>query len=270
VTAAETPPANGTPVLLTERHGPLLVLILNRPDRLNALSPELHAALLAAVSEAADDGAVRALAITGAGRAFCSGGDLGGGARERQTDEQRLERMLHHGRTTRLLHEMSKPTIALLNGAVAGAGLALALACDLRIAADDMVLTTAYAKIGLTGDHGVSWFLSALVGPSRAAELMFLSDKIDAAQALSLGLVNRVVPAAGLREDGLAVARRLSEGPPIALGQIKRNLRAAPLESLAQNQEREALAMIRCGRSDEVKEAMTARRERRAPVFTGS
>lgn len=257
------------PILLSERHGALLVLTLNRPDRLNALTPELHEALHFAIDAAARNPQVRAIALTGAGRAFCSGGDLGGGPRERLSHEQRIDRSLHHAEANRLLNEMPKPTIALVNGAAAGAGLSLALACDMRIAADDMMMTTAFARIGLSGDHGATWFLNALVGPSRAAELMFLSEKIDAAQAFAMGLVNRVVPAAELMTEGLAVAQRLSAGPPVALRHMKRNLRAAASGTLLESLEREAESMIRCSRTEDVKEALAARREKRTAVFTG-
>jgi 2-(1,2-epoxy-1,2-dihydrophenyl)acetyl-CoA isomerase len=225
--------------------------------------------LFNAVTKAAHDPEVRAVTIAGAGRAFCSGGDLGGGARERLSQEQRVDRALHHAEANRLLHEMPKPTIALLNGAVAGAGLALALACDLRIAADDLMMTTAYARIGLSGDHGATYFLNALVGPSRTAELMFLSDRIDAERASTWGLVNQVVPADRLREDGIALAQRLAAGPPVALRHMKRNIRAASSDALGESLEREAISMIRCGGTDDVKEGVAARRERRDPVFTG-
>jgi 2-(1,2-epoxy-1,2-dihydrophenyl)acetyl-CoA isomerase len=177
--------------------------------------------------------------------------------------------MLHHGEANLLLHEMPKPTVALVNGAAAGAGLALALACDIRVAADDMIMTTAYAKVGLSGDHGATYFLNALVGPSRTAELMFLSERVSAAQALQWGLVNRVVPAAKLRQEGLDLARALAAGPPVALRQMKRNIRAASSESLRVTMEREANSMVRCSRTEDVKEAALSRREKRPPVFIG-
>jgi len=261
--------AEKSSVLLAERHGHLLLLTLNRPDRLNALSPELHEALSVQINAAAIDPEVRAVAVTGAGRGFCSGGDLGGGSRERLTQEARIDHMLHHAEANRLLHEMPKPTIALINGAAAGAGLALALACDLRVAANDAMLTTAYSKVGLSGDHGATYFLTRLVGPSRASELMFLSGRVGAEEALAWGLVNRVVPAASFQEEGLAFARTLSEGPPVALRLMKRNIRAAVSGTLVENIEREAAAMIRCAKTEDIKEAMAARREKRKPEFLG-
>jgi 2-(1,2-epoxy-1,2-dihydrophenyl)acetyl-CoA isomerase len=257
------------PILLNERDGHLAILTLNRPDRLNALSRELHEALTEALREAAHDPDVRAVVLTGAGRGFCSGGDLGGGGREHMTQEARIDRLLHHAEANLLLHEMPKPTVALINGAAAGAGLALALACDIRIAADDMIMTTAYAKVGLSGDHGVTFLLNALVGPSRAAELMFLSERVEAARALELGLVNRVVPAPSLRTDGLELARALAAAPPVAIRHMKRNIRAAGSESLRDNMEREAASMVRCSRTEDAKEAALSRREKRAAVFLG-
>lgn len=264
------PPATDD-VLGIERDGRLLILTLNRPDRLNALSPALHRALHAAVHDAATNPAVGAVVLTGAGRAFCSGGDVGERDRSAapQTQEQRIDAMLVNGGTTRLLHDMGKPTLALVNGAAAGAGLTLALACDMRIASDDAVFTTAYVRLGLSGDHGAAWFLTKLVGPARAAELMYLSERVDAAGALALGLVNRVVAAGSLLAHGIEIGHRLANGPPVALRHIKRNIRMAEHARLAEVIEREAEAMVRCSKTEDVKEALLARREKRDPVFKG-
>jgi 2-(1,2-epoxy-1,2-dihydrophenyl)acetyl-CoA isomerase len=257
-------------ILLSERQGRVLVLTLNRPDRLNALSPELHDRVLEAVSAAAGDATVGCVVLTGAGRAFCAGGDLGGSrlsGTEKSTVESRADGLIHHSETARLLHTMPKPTIAMINGAAAGAGLALALACDLRIAAGGANLTTAYAKVGLSGDFGVSYFLPRLVGPAKARELLFLSDKISADQALGLGLVNRVEPAESLVETTLNVARRMADGPGVALRYIKQNLLLAEAGSLEAVLEREAYNMARCGRTEDAREAGVAFREKRPPVF---
>lgn len=257
-------------VLEVRRDGRLMVLTLNRPDRLNALSPELHDRLNEAVAAAAEDDSVGAVVLTGAGRAFCSGGDVGGARDERPlSQEQRIDRSIHHGEAVRLLHLMAKPTLALINGAAAGAGLSLALACDMRIASIDAVLTTAYARLALSGDYGVSYFLSRLAGPAVAAELLFLSEKIGAQEAHRLGLVNRVLPAEALLEEGLAIGRRLSEGPPVALRHMKRNIGAAATGSLVELIEREATGMIRCARTQDAREAFLSRREKREPRFSG-
>ena len=133
------------PILLSERHSGLLVLTLNRPERLNALTPELHEALNVAIDAAADDPEIRAIALTGAGRAFCSGGDLGGGPRERLSHEQRIDRSMHHAECNRLLHEMPKPTIALVNGAAAGAGLSLALSDRAYVIEDGRIVAAGSA-----------------------------------------------------------------------------------------------------------------------------
>jgi enoyl-CoA hydratase/carnithine racemase len=186
-----------TEVLIDERRGRVALLTLNRPEKLNALSPELHDRLLEAVSRAANDPAVGCVVLTGAGRAFCSGGDITGARLAppdgvRPTVESRADGLIHHGETARLLHSMPKPTIAMVNGVAAGAGLALALACDLRVAAHTASFTTSYVRVGLSGDFGASWSLTRLVGPAKARELMFLSDRIEADEALRLGLVNRL------------------------------------------------------------------------------
>ena len=258
--------------LTIERDGRVLILTLNRPDKLNALTPELHRLLHAAVIDAAHDSNVGAVVLTGAGRAFCSGGDMGGrkdSAAAAPTLEQRADELRHHGEAARLLHEMPKPTLAMINGAAAGAGLALALACDLRIAADQAVLTTSYVKVALSGDLGSSYFLTQLVGSARARQLMLLSEKIDAAEAHRIGLINRIAEAGMLRATTMQVARQLAQGPAVALRYIKRNLLCAETGSLSEVMDSEAFGMARCGRTQDVKEAARAFREKRPPIFKG-
>jgi 2-(1,2-epoxy-1,2-dihydrophenyl)acetyl-CoA isomerase len=263
----ETPEAP----LLRELDGRVLVLTLNRPQRLNALTPELHAQLREAVEHAAHDPEVGALVLTGSGSAFCSGGDLGSRSQPQVplTLEQKADELRHHGETARLLHEMPKPTVAMLNGVAAGAGLALALACDLRIASHAAVLTTAYAKVALSGDLGVSYFLTHLVGTAKAAELLFLSAKLDATEAHRIGLVNRVLEATTLRDSTLELARQLAQGPAVAFRYMKRNLGCAQTGSLEAVLESEAYGMARCGRTQDVKEAAAAFKGKRAAVFKG-
>lgn len=259
------------PVLDVRRDGRVAVLTLNRPDRLNALDDALHEALNDAIAEAAEDADVGAVVVTGAGRAFCAGGDVGGGKGRTGpiSQEQRIDRMIHHGSATRQLHMMAKPTLALVNGAAAGAGLALALACDMRIAASDAVLTTAYVRLALSGDFGCTWLLTRLVGPSRAAELMLLSEKVGAERALAMGLVNRVVAPDRLIEEGIAVAHMLAGGPPVTMRLVKRNILAAEHEGFDALLEREAAAMVRCTKTADAKEALLALREKRPPAFVG-
>src|SRR5258705_44189 len=224
--------------LLIERKGKVLVLTLNRPEQLNALTVELHARLHAAVEQAAQDRSIAALVLTGAGRAFCSGGDMnsrrGESGAARPGLEERADELRHHGDTARLLNTMPKPTIAMINGATAGAGLALALACDMRIAAGDAVLRTAYANVALSGDLGISYFLTRLAGPAKARELLFLSDKIDAVEAQRIGLVNRIEAPDALAEATLALAARLADGPGVALRYMKRNVALAETATLEQ------------------------------------
>jgi len=258
-------------LLVTDR-GRLRILTLNRPDRLNALTPDLHHRLRDAVLAAAEDPDVGAVALTGAGRAFCSGGDVKRSAESAaarpETVEERADALRRHGQTTLTLSRMPKPTIAIVNGVAAGAGMTLALACDLRFMAEDAFLRTAYARIALPGDLGISYFLDRLVGSSRARELLFLDEKIPAPDCLRLGLVNRLyVP--DTPEAGLAVAARLAEGPGIALRYMKQNLALAESATLEHVIEREAYNSARCVRTQDVKEAALAFREKRDPIFQG-
>jgi 2-(1,2-epoxy-1,2-dihydrophenyl)acetyl-CoA isomerase len=269
-TAPDGAPAEAP--LLRERDGRVLILTLNRPERLNALTRELHRQLHEAVLECSRDSEIGAVVLTGAGRAFCSGGDLGDrkhSAAAPPTVEQRADELLQHSETARLLHEMPKPTLAMINGVAAGSGLSLALACDFRLASRSAALTTAYAKVALSGDLGVSYFLTHLVGAARARELLFLSDKMDAAEAHRLGLVNRLVEDADLRDATLQIARQLANGPSVAFRYMKRNLILARNGSLREVLESEAYGMARCGRTQDVKEAALAFLDKRAPVFKG-
>ncbi|MGH7313417.1 MAG: enoyl-CoA hydratase-related protein, partial [Candidatus Rokuibacteriota bacterium] len=193
------------------------VLTLNRPDRLNALSPRMLQGLLEALPRLAEDPAVGALVLTGAGRAFCAGGDVKAMAEGREAEgvtlEARAQALRGRMEVSRWLHELPKPTIAMVRGAAAGAGLSLALACDLRIAGDSARFGTAFARVGYSGDFGGSFYLSTLVGTAKARELYFTADLVDAAEAHRLGLVNRVVPDARLEDETMALATRLARGP---------------------------------------------------------
>jgi 2-(1,2-epoxy-1,2-dihydrophenyl)acetyl-CoA isomerase len=188
----------------------------------------------------------------------------------RITLEDRADTLLHHGETVRLLSTMPKPTIAMINGVAAGAGLALALACDMRFAARGASLTTSYVRVAMSGDLGVSYFLTQLVGSAKARELMFFGDRISVEEALRIGLVTRVEDASGLRQATLHAAARLAEGPAVALRYIKQNIVRAETGSLDEVMECEAFHMARCSRTQDVKEAALAFREKRTPRFTGS
>jgi len=246
-------------------------LTLNRPDRLNALSAPILEGLLEALPRLARDPAVGAIVLTGAGRAFCAGGDVKRMAEEQveRGFEEAVTQLRGKMEVSRLLHEIPKPTIAMVNGPAAGAGMAMALACDLRFAGQSARFVTAFANVGFSGDFGGSYFLSKLVGTGKARELYYTAEPIDAAQALALGLVNRVVPDGTLAEVTMEFAARLARGPRIALGLMKQNFNAAESGTLAELLDLEARGQIATGRTNDHKEAARAFVEKRAPVFAG-
>jgi 2-(1,2-epoxy-1,2-dihydrophenyl)acetyl-CoA isomerase len=226
-----------------------------------------------ALPRRAQDPAVGAIVLTGAGRGFCAGGDVKamaeGGEAEGATLEERAQGLRSRMEVSRWLHELPKPTIAMIRGAAAGAGLSLALACDLRVAGDTARLGTAFARVGYSGDFGGSYFLTRLVGTARARELYFTADLLDARQALAIGLVNRVVPDAQLEDETMGLARRLARGPRIALSYMKRNLNAAETGTLEDVFDLEAWHHTRCGMTEDHREAARAFVEKREPVFRG-
>lgn len=258
--------------LLQTRSGGVVTLTLNRPERLNALSPEMLGGLRDALSQLATDPEARVLVLTGAGRGFCAGGDVkrmasGAIAYDAPDAVAVLRRKME---LARQLHEFPKPTLAMVNGPAAGAGLAFALACDLRIAGTSARFTTAFARVGLPGDFGGSYFLSTLVGSARAHELYFLGDTVDASSALAYGIVNRVVPDADLAAETAQLAARLAAGPPLAFAYMKRNLRAARGESLSRVLDLEAEHQIAASRTADHAEGTRAFVEKRPPAFTGT
>jgi enoyl-CoA hydratase/carnithine racemase len=264
----------GTGELLCEIGDRVALITLNRPEARNALSDRLTPALRRMIKQCGDDPKVGALLITGAGNAFCAGGDVKGmGSNatkaeipiaERVADLKTKQRTL-----TGALVAVRKPTIAARPGPAAGAGLALALACDIRIAAESAIMATGYARIGLTGDYGIAWLLTRLAGTSRARELMFLSERIDARRAEALGLVNRVVSDAELRETAFALAKSLAEGPSIALAGMKDNLDHAVTSGFLDSLDQEAENMVRAARTADHKEAVRAFIDKRKPAFSG-
>jgi 2-(1,2-epoxy-1,2-dihydrophenyl)acetyl-CoA isomerase len=260
--------------LLYRQESRVAVLTLNRPERLNALTKDMMQALRARLAEVATDDGVGCLVLTGAGNAFCAGGDVRVQARvaaegSPETPEQRTDALRTSMEAARLLHDMPKPTIAMVNGVAAGAGLSLALACDLRIAGRSARMTTAFAKVGLSGDYGGTWFLTELVGTAKARELYFLSDVLDAARIEALGLANRVVADAELAGETMALAERLANGPAIALRYMKRNLNVALHGTLSEGLDSEAYGMLRSRASYDHKEAARAFVEKRPPSFEG-
>ena len=261
--ATKTPP-----LLLIETKDRLRILTLNRPDRLNALTPELHHLLQSAVIDAAGDDSVGALVLTGAGRAFCSGGDIKRSTDKTkqapQTREQRADALRQHAVTTKTLHTMPKPTMAVMNGVAAGSGLSLALACDFRWMHRGAKLRTGYAGIGLSGDLGISYYLTTLIGAARARELLMLNEKIDAETAFSYGLVNRLYADAA---DAMAMAEELAAGPGLAYRMMKENINLAETATLEQVIDREANNSVRCIWSHDAREAALAFKEKRPPKF---
>ncbi|WP_454618192.1 enoyl-CoA hydratase-related protein [Bradyrhizobium cenepequi] len=264
----------GTSELLCQIDGRVAILTLNRPEARNALSDNLTPALRRMIKSLGDDPRIGALLITGAGNAFCAGGDvkgMGSGiARPERTLEERVAILRERQRTlTGALVAVRKPTVAALPGPAAGAGLAIALACDIRIAAESAIMATGYARIGLSGDYGVAWLLTRLAGTARARELMFLSERLDARRCEALGLVNRVVPDDQFRSAALELAKQLADGPPIALGYIKDNLDHALTSDLLTSMDLEAEHMVRAARTTDHNEAVRAFVEKRKPLFHG-
>jgi 2-(1,2-epoxy-1,2-dihydrophenyl)acetyl-CoA isomerase len=259
-------------VLLESVEDGVLTLTMNRPDRLNALTGEMLQGLHEAVTRAAADPAIGVIVLTGAGRGFCAGGDVKAMADRAEladTYDDRVQGLRRRMDAARLLHETAKPTIAMLRGPVAGAGMSLALACDMRIASDTTKMTTAFAKVALSGDFGGSWFLTRLVGPSKARELYLTSPILGAGEALTLGLVNRVVADAELEAETRRLASSLARGPRVTLGYIKQNMNLAEHAGLAEVMDAEALRHTRCAQTEDHREAAAAFLEKRAPIFNG-
>jgi 2-(1,2-epoxy-1,2-dihydrophenyl)acetyl-CoA isomerase len=246
-------------------------LTLNRPDRLNALSTPMLDGLLEALPRLAADPEVAVVVLTGAGRGFCAGGDVKSMAEGTSllNADNAVQRLRGRMEVSRLLHEIPKPTIAMVNGAAAGAGLAMALACDLRIASESARFVTAFAKVGFSGDFGGSYFLSKLIGTAKARELYYTGDALDAGQALALGLVNDVVPDFELGDATMTLARRLAGGPGIALALMKQNFNAAESGKLSELLDLEALHQIQTAGTEDHREAARAFVEKRPAVFRG-
>jgi 2-(1,2-epoxy-1,2-dihydrophenyl)acetyl-CoA isomerase len=257
-------------------------LTLSRPERLNALTTALAKQLHGALNECMRDPGVRAVVLTGAGGSFCAGFDLS--PSEPQLDplpqrwssdpiwwepEQLAARMAEDSQIPSLLHRMPKPTIASIRGPAAGTGLVLAAACDLRIASETAVFKTAFASAGRCGDPGGSYLLTRLVGAARAREMYLLDEKINAAQALVMGLVTKVVPDADLDRETSALAARFANGPSLAYAGIKRNLNAAETSTLEETMAVEGPANARASLSHDGKEAARAFLEKRPPRFRG-
>lgn len=264
----------GTSQLLCEIRDRVALITLNRPEARNAMSDQLTPALRRMVRERGEDDRVGALLITGAGTAFCAGGDVKGmgdnSSKKDWTPQQRIDDLIERQRLlTGALLAVQKPTIAALPGAAAGAGLAIALACDIRIAAQSAFASAGYSKIGLSGDYGVAWLLTRAVGSPMARELMFTSDRVDADRALRIGLFNRVVADDQLRDHAFEFARSLANGPTVALRNMKANLDEASLIDHDTALIHEARRLVESSMTEDHREAVRAFVEKRKPVFKG-
>ncbi|MGA7264817.1 MAG: enoyl-CoA hydratase [Stellaceae bacterium] len=260
------------PELLETIEDGIATLTFNRPERMNALSTPIMEGLLHGLPRLAGDPAVKVVVLTGAGRAFCAGGDVksmaeGGG--EPRSAAEATAHLRSRMEVSRILYELPKPTIAMINGPAAGAGLALALACDLRIAGVSARLVTAFVRVGFSGDFGGSYFLTRLIGTARARELYFTGRPVEAEEALTLGLVNRVVPDDQLRDATMELARSLAQGPQIALSLMKCNMNCAENAGLAELLDIEAAHQVQTGRTEDHREAARAFVEKRTPIFAG-
>jgi 2-(1,2-epoxy-1,2-dihydrophenyl)acetyl-CoA isomerase len=257
-----------TDTVLREQADGVLTLTFNRPDALNSFTVEMKEALLAALKDAARDRAVRAVILTGAGRAFSAGQDL----KERQgadVPDLGTELRARYNPIVLAMRRLEKPIIGAVNGVAAGAGCSVALACDIRIASQAASFIEVFGRVGLVPDTGSSWFLPRLVGYARAAEMVFTTDPIDAATAERIGLVNRVVAADRLADEARALAARLAQAAPLALALAKRGLNRALDTGLEEALEFEAQLQAIAGRSADHREGVAAFVEKRPPRFSG-
>ncbi|HUK91759.1 MAG TPA: enoyl-CoA hydratase [Blastocatellia bacterium] len=255
--------------IITSVEDKVATITLNRPDKLNALNRELLDASIATLNKWARDPEVGAVVITGAGRAFCAGGDVSMMAQDVLSLEQDIDRLRQMQELSWLLYNMPKVTIASVNGFAMGAGLGICLSCDLRIASDQAKFGTAYAKVGFGGDFGTTWLLARYAGGPKAKELFFLGETVDANEAKTLGLVNRVVAPGELQASVQQVASRIAHGPLVSYRYMKANVNASASSDFRTMLDREAETHLRCGRTDDHKEGVRAFMEKREPKFTG-
>lgn len=259
-----------TPQLIRSVHDGVLVLTINRPERRNAMSPEIYASILDSLTSAIDDKDIGAIVLTGAGTAFSAGGDvarMAGATAEELSYEQKIARLRGRARISEMLHTMDKPTIAMIRGPAVGAGLSIALACDMRFADTTARLGTAFLNVGLSGDFGGHYFLPKLVGMAKARELYLTAPILNAQESLSIGLLNRVVEPEVLEATVMSIARKLAQGPRTAMAYMKQNLNNALHASLAEVIDGESWRHIRCTETADHKEATQAYIEKRPPNF---
>lgn len=267
----------GTDDINTEVIDGVMRITLNRPERRNAMSDDMLQGLVASLGDAEVATDVGAVVVTGAGGAFCAGGDVkgmaeaggeGGGSAVQYDARVHLQRGNQRD-TAGKLYELPKPTIAALPGPAAGAGLSIALSCDLRYASPNAILTTAFARVGFSGDYGGTYFMSRLIGSAKARELYFLSEKVDMEEAERLGLVNGVFSEDSLQDEVMAIGRRLAQGPTVAYRYMKENLNRAVHGEMGECLDMEATHHIHCGQTRDHKEAAQAFVDKREPDFQG-
>ena len=266
----------GTEDLLAEINEGVGLITLNRPEARNAMSGAMNTALAATLADFELNPAVKVIVLTGAGKGFCAGGDVKGMAAsgDGTVGDNTIDGAIHRQRvmqraTSGKLFKMPKPTIAALPGAAAGAGLSLALACDMRVMASSAILTTAFARVGFSGDYGGTYFMTQLVGSAKARELYYLSDRVSADEALQLGLANWVVEPEALMDKTMEIAKRLASGPTVAYRYMKENLNRAMVGEVDDCLDLEATHHVHCGQTEDHREAAKAFVDKREPVFNG-
>ncbi|MDA0270441.1 MAG: enoyl-CoA hydratase/isomerase family protein [Chloroflexi bacterium] len=271
----------GYEALTFERRGQVALVTLNRPEMMNALNKQLQEDTRAACAEVEADDSLRVMVVTGNGRAFCAGADLGGSVDARQASDgeapqgappqdQRLDEYGWIGRQAMAFYRMTKPTIAAVNGAAVGAGMSLALACDLRVGCPDTRMRTTFIERNLSPDSGMSWFLPRIVGYARAVDLMFTSRDIRGEEAFTLGLVDRFVPSDRLVDEAMTFAEQIAKWPPLAMRATKRTMQRNLMVDLEEALRNETTGHVFSRRAPN--DALESRRsffERRPPVFTG-
>ena len=266
----------GTNDLLATLDAGVLTLTLNRPEARNAMTGAMTTALASQLAWAEFERTVKCVVLTGAGKGFCAGGDVKGMAAsgDGTVGDNTIDGAIHRQRvnqraTAGKLFKMPKPTIAALPGAAAGAGLALALACDLRIMSSNAIMTTAFARVGFSGDYGGTYFLTQLVGSAKAREMYYLSDRVSAEEALRLGLTNWVCEPDDLAAKTREIAGRLAAGPTVAYRYMKENLTRAMAGDVDDCLDLEATHHVHCGQTEDHREATKAFVDKREPVFNG-
>jgi 2-(1,2-epoxy-1,2-dihydrophenyl)acetyl-CoA isomerase len=263
------PPSQASPLILESKLDGVATLALNRPDKLNALNKDLAVALNESLARIVTDKCIYVVVITGAGRAFCAGGDLAViGEGRKNNDITELEPLLRAGMHSVLkMRSMSQPVIAAINGPAAGAGMNIALAADIRIASENATFGQNFIKVGLFPDYGGTYFLPQLVGPAKAAEMFYTGEMIDAKEALRLGLVNKVVPADQLEQETRKLAKKIAEAPTVSIRAIKTALFGSQKLALEKALDDEVEQQLKCFKTPDCREGITAFLEKRQPKF---